>query len=103
MRKTIMFLFLAMTLMCVAMPVYAQGGAPAPVPIWSLPIGAGIGMGIAAGLCGLGQGRIAGSALEGMARNPGARPGLLIFMIMGLAFVESLALFAFLIVYKLFP
>ena len=100
MRKTLMFVFLAMALILMATPVYAQGGAPAATN-WSVPIGAGIGMGIAAGLCGLGQGRATGSAVEALARNPGARPGIFVFLILGLALIESLALYALVIAFKI--
>ena len=60
---------------------------------------AGIGMALAAGLCGLGQGKATASATEALARNPGARPGIFIFLILGLAFIESLALFTFVIIF----
>lgn len=61
-------------------------------------IGAGIGFGIAAGLCGLGQGRVAAAACEGMARNPGAYNRVQLALILGLAFIETLVLFSFVIV-----
>jgi F-type H+-transporting ATPase subunit c len=62
-------------------------------------IGAAIGFGIAAGLCGIGQGRVAAAACEGMARNPGAYNRIQIALILGLAFIETLVLFSFVIVY----
>jgi F-type H+-transporting ATPase subunit c len=75
-------------------PVFAQTqAAPANAPAlgnWSL---AAIGLGIAVGLAGLGQGRIASAAAEGIARNPGAGGAVQTAMIIGLAFVESLVLF----------
>jgi F-type H+-transporting ATPase subunit c len=44
---------------------------------------------------------VAAAACEGMARNPGARPGLFLFMILGLVFIETLALFTFaMIIFK---
>lgn len=101
MRKTMMMVLVVMALMCVAMPVYAQGGAPAGGYNWSLAIGGGLGIGIAAGLCGLGQGRATGSAVEAMARNPGARPGIFIFLLLGLALIESLALYALVIAFRI--
>src|ERR1700757_844662 len=52
-----------------------------------------IGMGAAAFGCGLGQGRIASAACEGMARNPGAAGPIRAAIILGLVFVETLALF----------
>lgn len=101
MRKTMLLVGLVMTMMFVTMPVYAQGGAPAGGYNWSLAIGGGIGLGIAAGLCGLGQGRATASAVEALARNPGARPGIFIFLILGLALIESLALYALVIAFRI--
>lgn len=89
--------------MFVATPVYAQAGgaAAAPAYYWAIPIGAGAAIGIAAGLCGLGQGRATASAVEALARNPGARPGIFIFLILGLALIESLALYALVIAFQI--
>lgn len=61
-------------------------------------LGAIIGMGIAAGLCGLGQGRVASAACEGMARNPGAANRVQLALILGLAFIETLVIFTLVVV-----
>lgn len=92
MRK-LQYLFMTLSALCFAVPAFAQGGATA-ASSWG-PIGVGLGMGLAAGLCGLGQGRAVGSTTEALARNPGTRAGLLMFMLIGLAFIESLTLFTF--------
>ena len=64
----------------------------------ALAVGAaGLGFGLAAGLCGLGQGRAAGSAVDAMARQPGAIARIQTAMLLGLAFIESLTLFVFVI------
>ena len=99
MRKFTFFL-IAMAILFVAAPLYAQtpGGAAA-APNWAIPIGAGIGMGIASGLCGIGQGRATASAAEALARNPGARAGIQLFLILGLALIESLALYTLVIIF----
>lgn len=55
---------------------------------------AGIGAGIAAIGAGIGVGRIGGSALEGMARQPEATSDLRSSMIVAAALVEGVALFA---------
>ncbi|HEX6081460.1 MAG TPA: ATP synthase F0 subunit C [Methylomirabilota bacterium] len=60
-------------------------------------LAAGLGFGLAAGLCGLGQGRAAGSAADAMARQPGAIARIQTAMLLGLAFIESLVLFVFVI------
>jgi F-type H+-transporting ATPase subunit c len=57
-----------------------------------------IGFGIAAGLCGLGQGRVAAAACEGMARNPGAYNRVQLALILGLALIESLVIFTLVVV-----
>jgi len=96
MRK-LQYVFMALAALCFAMPVFAQGGGSAVMNL--APIGVGLGMGLAAGLCGLGQGRAVGSTTEALARNPGTRPALMTFMIIGLAFIESLTLFTFAMVW----
>ncbi len=60
-------------------------------------IGAGIAIGIAAMGGALGQGRAAASALEGIARNPGAANKVQTPMILGLALMESLVILAWVI------
>jgi len=60
-------------------------------------IAAGIGMAIAAGLCGLGQGRAVASAVDAMARQPGAAARIQTAMIIGLALIESLAIYTLVI------
>ncbi len=49
----------------------------------------------------MGQGRAVVAALEGISRNPGAAPRIQLPMILGLALIESLVLFAFAIAYQL--
>jgi F-type H+-transporting ATPase subunit c len=95
MRK-LQYVFTALAALCFAIPAFADGGTAA---VNLVPIGAGIGMALAAGLCGLGQGRATASACEALARNPGARAGILTMLLLGLAFMESLALFTLLIVF----
>jgi F-type H+-transporting ATPase subunit c len=87
---------MALSALCFAIPAFAQGGSSVTD---MAPIGAGIGMGIAAGLCGLGQGRAVGSATEALARNPGTRAGIQLLLVLGLAFIESLTLFTLVVVF----
>ncbi|OLE55587.1 MAG: hypothetical protein AUG51_02620 [Acidobacteria bacterium 13_1_20CM_3_53_8] len=47
----------------------------------------------------IGQSRIAAAAVEGAARNPGAAGRIQTMMILGLALIESLVLFALLVVF----
>ena len=71
----------------------AAGGWVGPFTV----IAAGIGMAIAAGLCGLGQGRAVASAVDAMARQPGAAARIQTAMIIGLALIESLAIYTLVI------
>ena len=96
--QKLQFMFMTLAALLLATPAFAQGAAAAP-STWYVSIGAGLGMAIAAGLCGIGQGKATASATEALARNPGARPGIFIFLILGLAFIESLALFTFVIIF----
>ncbi len=89
MRK-LQFVFMALAVLCCAVPAFADGGSTV---VNLVPIGAGIGMALAAGLCGLGQGKATASATEALARNPGARAGIMTLLVLGLAFIESLTLF----------
>lgn len=66
-----------------------------------LALAAGLAIGIAVLGGALGQGRAAASALEGISRNPGAAAKIQTPMILGLALIESLVLFAFLIAFLL--
>jgi len=66
-----------------------------------IALGAGLGIGLAALGCGIGQGRAAGAALDGIARNPGAAGQIRGPMILGLALIESLAIYALLIAFLL--
>ncbi|HET9087182.1 MAG TPA: ATP synthase F0 subunit C [Acidobacteriaceae bacterium] len=96
MRTTMQHLFMALSVLCMAVPAFAQGTGASGNNL--VPIAAGLGMALASGLCGLGQGRAVASSTEALARNPGARPGIFLFLVLGLAFIESLALFTFAII-----
>ena len=54
---------------------------------------AGFAMAFAAGLCALGQGKAIASAVDAMARQPGAAARIQTAMIIGLALIESLAIY----------
>ncbi|MEA3363302.1 MAG: ATP synthase F0 subunit C [Thermodesulfobacteriota bacterium] len=58
---------------------------------------AGIGMGLGAIGTGIGQGHAIQGACEGVARNPGASGKILTTMMIGLAMVESLAIYVFVV------
>jgi F-type H+-transporting ATPase subunit c len=95
MRK-LSYLFMALSLLCFAVPAFAQGGEAAGTN-W-VAITAGFSMAIASGLCALGQAKATASAAEALGRNPAARPGIQLALILGLALIESLALYTLAII-----
>ncbi len=99
MRTLKVLIFMAMFLLVAASPVFAQGGGSGIGAGELRFVGAAIGMAIASGLCGLGQGKAVASAAEAVARNPGARAGIQTLLVLGLAFIESLAIFTLLIIF----
>ena len=72
----------------------ASGGADA-----YRSLGAALAIGLAAFGGSLGQGKTAAAALEGIARNPTAQQKIFVPMIIGLALIESLVLYAFVIAF----
>jgi len=64
-------------------------------------IGAALAIGLAALGGGIGQGRAAAAALEGIARNPGASGKIFVPMILGMALIESLVLFGLIMAFML--
>jgi len=64
-------------------------------------LAAALAIGLAAFGGALGQGRAAAAALEGIARNPGAADKLFVPMLLGLALIESLVIYALLIAFNL--
>jgi F-type H+-transporting ATPase subunit c len=92
--RTKMLFLLAAVLLLAASPVLAQAPSPSGMSSGELKaLGEVVGLGIACGLCGVGQGRAVAGAVEGMARNPGVRGPIQIAMIIGLVFIESLAIY----------
>ncbi len=92
----------AFVTMMVATSAFAQeaGVQYAERDKW-IAIAAGLGIAIAAFGGALGQGRTAATALDGIARNPGAADKLFTPMILGLALIESLVIYSLLISYLL--
>jgi F-type H+-transporting ATPase subunit c len=67
----------------------------------ALAIAIGFGTALAAFGCGLAQGIATRSALEGVARQPEAHGRILVLMILGLALIESLTIYALLLGFQL--
>src|SRR5581483_5224001 len=94
----------AVTAMLVAMPAFAEGTADAAAfndrDKW-IAVAAGFGIALAAFGGALSQGRAASTALDGIARNPGAADKLFTPMIIGLALIESLVIYSLIISFLL--
>ena len=99
MRFRLLFLIAAVLLLAATPVLAADGAVSADSAKAFKAIGAAIGMGIASGLCGIGQGKATAGAAEAMARNPGAAAGIRFSLILGLALIESLALYTLVIIY----
>ena len=86
----------------VAMAVEAAAAAPADSGAKvAIAISAGLAIAIAAFGAALGQGRVAAAAMESIGRNPNAADRIFLPLILGLAFIEALALYGFVIAFLL--
>jgi F-type H+-transporting ATPase subunit c len=84
-----------------AMAFAEDGAAASDKGVYALA--AALAIGIAAFGGALGQGRAASSALEGIARNPGAAGKVMTPMIIALALIESLVIYALIIAFTVAP
>src|SRR5437879_8404330 len=98
--KKVLYTVVALTgAMLVAPAAFAQTtAAPVGGTNW-VAISAAFDKALAAFGGALAQSRVASSACEGMARNPGASGAIRAAMILGLVFIETLLLFTLLIVF----
>ena len=99
MRKFVMLLFVMMMASVLAVPAFAQGGGTVAEGTNWVALTAGFAIALAAGLAALGQSRVASAACESLGRNPAARAGIQLAMLLGLAFIESLVLFTFVMIF----
>ena len=102
MRKLNLLFMVLVGVLFSAMTVFAQAPAAADNAadsgIGLKAIAAGVGFAIAVFGGAVGQSRIGAAACEGAARNPGAAAKIQTMMILGLALIESLVLFALIVV-----
>jgi F-type H+-transporting ATPase subunit c len=98
MKKLISFFATLFSTVAFAAVAFADEGAAAGSnPKSVLAFSAGLAIAIAAFGGALGQSRAAAAALEGIARNPGASGKVQTPMIIALALIESLVIYAFVI------
>lgn len=96
MRKTLLIALNMLMMLSFATAAFAADG-DASAGLGLLAIGTAIGISIAAAGCGIGQGLAVKAACEGTARNPEASGKISQSLILGLAFIESLCIYALLI------
>ena len=94
MRKAFMTIFATAAMLALASVAFAADASAAMGAIGTISWATAIGMGLAAAGCGLGQGLGLKAACEGTARNPEAGGKITVTLILGMAFIESLAIYA---------
>jgi len=86
---------LAIVLLTVASPIFAQGTNNGG----GIVLTNAFSMALASGLCALAQGKAVAGAAEAIARNPGAGAVIRGLGLLGLIFIESLALYTLVIIF----
>lgn len=97
-KRAAWFLTALATMLIMAPAVFAQGAATVAKPYDWIDFAAALALGVAAAGCGLGQGKATAAACESSARNPGAAGPIRIAFFVGVALIESLTLYVFVIV-----
>jgi F-type H+-transporting ATPase subunit c len=102
-RRYLLMGLTALGALLVAAPAFAQGAAPEKAgsmdAVTWVAITSGFAMAIASAACGYAQSKATAAACEGLARNPGARPGIQFALILALVLIESMALYTFAIIF----
>ena len=94
------FLFTSAAVL-LASPAFAETAAGGGGDRGMIALAAGAGLGVAALGTALGQGRATAAAMESIGRNPNAADRIQTPMILGLAFIEALAIYALVIAFLL--
>jgi F-type H+-transporting ATPase subunit c len=100
MRSFIGTVVVTLAVLLVAGPAAAEtaaGGDGGTINQGLIALGAGLGLGIAAFGAASGQGRATAAAMESIGRNPNSADRIFTPLIVGLALMEALALYAFVI------
>lgn len=107
-KKFVTGILAAILVLAMASVALADEGSGKAASVWiffGIAIACGFGIGVAAFGTGIGMGHAINGALQGTARNPEAGGKIMTTMIIGLALIESLCIYAllisFLMVFKL--
>ena len=94
-------LILAMLAVLLASPAFAETAASEGGQQGLIALAAGLGLGVAALGTALGQGRATAAAMESIGRNPNSADKIQTPLIIGLALMEALTLYALVIAFFL--
>lgn len=98
-KHILLFVILALT----SVSAFAQEAAePVPSGVRWGAIAAAFLLGIAAAAGAIGQSRAIAASVEGIARNPGAAGAIRLAMLIGLALIESLVIYALVIAFFMY-
>ena len=97
MNKIAKMLVWTLVLTVAPLAAFAEEAAGGGDGSWGYALGAGLAVGLAGLGCGIGQGLTAGNNMAGIARNPGAAGGMFVNYILGLALIESIAIYGLVI------
>lgn len=104
-KKAMTQLGALLAVLSVPVSAFAQGAAHAASggndPKIYAFIAAGLAIGVAAFGGAMGQGKASAAALDGIARNPGAADKMFVPMILALALIESLVIYALVIAFQI--
>lgn len=100
MKKLNVIIPVALALLFVSEPAFAQDAAASAKGY--IGLGAGVAIGFAALGGGIGQGAAANGVYQSISRNPNASGKLNAPFYVGMAFIESLVIFAFVIAFSLY-
>ncbi|MCI0412051.1 ATP synthase F0 subunit C [bacterium] len=103
MAKKIVFLFFLVGFVAMVQPVMAQdtAGGAGQTNQW-IAIACAFGLGFASAFCGIAQSIAFRAAADAIGRNPGTADTIRGMLILGLAFIESLAIYVLLIAFMLY-
>ena len=102
--KRIRGFMLVVSMVLLANPAFAEVTGEGGGGLWYrglIALAAGLGLGIAAFGAALGQGRATAAAMESIGRNPNSADRIFTPLIVGLALMEALALYALVIAFFL--
>jgi len=100
-KRIIAPIALLVTFMAPALALAAPAGEGPHPATSAIAIAMALAIGLAAAGGGMGQGRAVAAALEGICRNPNSADKVFVPMLLGLAFIESLVIFALVISFNL--